>query len=47
MGRLFSPAELDMLRAVRASFDPEGILNPDKAVPLAGDEARRGVFAHA
>jgi glycolate oxidase subunit GlcD len=47
MGRQFSPAELDMLRAVRASFDPEGILNPDKAVPLAGDEARRGVFAHA
>jgi glycolate oxidase subunit GlcD len=47
MGRQFSPSELDMLRAVRASFDPPGILNPDKAVPLAGDEARRGVFAHA
>jgi glycolate oxidase len=47
MGRQFSPAELDLLRAVRTSFDPRGILNPDKAIPLAGDEARRGVFAHA
>ena len=47
MGRQFSPAELDLLRNVRASFDPQGILNPDKAIPLAGDEARRGVFAHA
>jgi glycolate oxidase subunit GlcD len=47
MGRQFSPAELDLLRAVRASFDPHGLLNPDKAIPLAGDDARRGVFAHA
>ena len=47
MGRQFTPAELDLLRAVRAAFDPQGILNPDKAIPLAGDEARRGVFAHA
>ncbi len=47
MGRQFSPAELDLLRAVRCSFDPQGILNPDKAIPLAGDDARRGVFAHA
>ena len=47
MGRQFTPPELDLLRAVRAAFDPQGILNPDKAIPLAGDEARRGVFAHA
>jgi glycolate oxidase subunit GlcD len=47
MGQQFSPGELDLLRAVRAAFDPQGILNPDKAVPLAGDAARRGVFAHA
>ena len=47
MGQQFTPPELDLLRAVRAAFDPRGILNPDKAIPLAGDEARRGVFAHA
>jgi glycolate oxidase len=47
MGQQFTPPELDLLRAVRAAFDPDGILNPDKAIPLAGDDARRGVFAHA
>ena len=47
MGQQFAPPELDLLRAVRAAFDPQGILNPDKAIPLAGDDARRGVFAHA
>ena len=47
MGQQFTPGELDLLRRVRAAFDPQGILNPDKAVPLAGDEARRGVYAHA
>ena len=47
MGRQFTPPELDLLRRVRAAFDPQGILNPDKAIPLAGDEARRGVYAHA
>jgi glycolate oxidase subunit GlcD len=47
MGRQFTPPELELLRAVRAAFDPQGILNPDKAIPLAGDDARRGVFAHA
>ncbi len=47
MGRQFSEAELDLLRAVRAAFDPRAILNPGKTIPLAGDDARRGVFAHA
>jgi glycolate oxidase len=47
MGRQFTPPELDLLRAVRAAFDPQGLLNPDKAIPLAGDAARRGVYAHA
>jgi glycolate oxidase subunit GlcD len=47
MGRQFTPPELDLLRAVRAAFDPKRLLNPDKAVPPAGDAARRGVYAHA
>ncbi|HSN19470.1 MAG TPA: FAD-linked oxidase C-terminal domain-containing protein [Usitatibacter sp.] len=29
----FSPAELEAFHAVKAAFDPEGILNPGKAVP--------------
>jgi glycolate oxidase len=47
MGRQFTPPELDLLRAVRGAFDPQGVLNPDKAIPQAGDAARRGVYAHA
>ncbi|HEY1479867.1 MAG TPA: FAD-linked oxidase C-terminal domain-containing protein [Gaiellales bacterium] len=47
MGQQFAPGELDLMRAVRAAFDPHAILNPDKAIPLAGDTARRGVYAHA
>jgi glycolate oxidase len=47
MGRQFSGPELDLLRAIRSAFDPLGILNPGKTIPLAGDDARRGVFAHA
>ena len=47
MGQQFTPVELDLLRAVRTAFDPRGILNPGKAIPAAGDEARRGVYAHA
>jgi glycolate oxidase len=47
MGQQFTPPELDLLRAVRAAFDPRGILNPGKAIPPAGDDAKRGVYAHA
>jgi glycolate oxidase len=47
MGRQFTEPELDLFRAVRSAFDPLAILNPGKAIPLAGDDARRGVFAHA
>jgi glycolate oxidase len=47
MGRQFTRPELDLFRAVRFAFDPLAILNPGKTIPLAGDDARRGVFAHA
>jgi glycolate oxidase len=29
----FAPAELEMFHRVKAAFDPEGLLNPGKAVP--------------
>jgi len=29
----FSPAELEQFRAVKAAFDPEGLLNPGKVIP--------------
>ncbi|MGZ5651455.1 MAG: FAD-linked oxidase C-terminal domain-containing protein, partial [Usitatibacter sp.] len=29
----FAPAELAQFHAVKAAFDPEGLLNPGKAVP--------------
>ncbi|MEO9176292.1 MAG: FAD-linked oxidase C-terminal domain-containing protein, partial [Gaiellales bacterium] len=47
MGQQFTPAELALMRDVRTAFDPHGILNPGKAIPVAGDDARRGVYAHA
>jgi glycolate oxidase len=33
MCRQFAPAELQMFHAVKRAFDPEGLLNPGKAVP--------------
>ncbi len=29
----FTPAELNQFRAVKAAFDPEGLLNPGKVIP--------------
>jgi glycolate oxidase len=29
----FSPEELELMRAVKAAFDPEGLLNPGKVIP--------------
>jgi glycolate oxidase len=47
MGLQFTPPELALMRDVRSAFDPRGILNPGKAIPAAGDDARRGVYANA
>lgn len=33
MGRLFSPATLDMIRSLKLLFDPESRLNPGKVLP--------------
>lgn len=33
LGRLSSPARLTALRAIKAAFDPQGIMNPDKLIP--------------
>ena len=45
LGRQYGEPELDAMRRVKAVLDPAGILNPGKAVPEAGAEARRGVYA--
>ncbi|WP_176590846.1 FAD-binding oxidoreductase [Sphingobium sp. EM0848] len=33
LGRLASPARLHALRAIKAAFDPQNIMNPDKLIP--------------
>ena len=37
LGRLASPARLHALRAIKAAFDPDGIMNPDKLIPRADE----------
>jgi len=34
--RMFSPADLDLMRAVKASFDPHKLCNPGKIFPTPG-----------
>ncbi len=38
LGRLSSPARLAALRAIKAGLDPEGIMNPEKLIPLASED---------
>jgi FAD/FMN-containing dehydrogenase len=33
LGRLASPARLHAMRAIKAAFDPQGLMNPDKLSP--------------
>ncbi|MDI1297067.1 MAG: FAD-binding oxidoreductase [bacterium] len=37
LGRLASPARIHALRAIKAAFDPHGIMNPDKLIPRADE----------
>ena len=37
LGRLAGPARLAALRAIKAAFDPQGIMNPDKLIPRADE----------
>lgn len=34
LGRLASPARIGALRAIKAAFDPQGLFNPGKLIPL-------------
>ncbi len=45
LGRQYGDAELDAMRRVKAVLDPAGVLNPGKALPEAGTDARRGMYA--
>ena len=37
LGRLATPAQIHALRAIKSAFDPKGIMNPGKLVPLASE----------
>ncbi|KQN09437.1 hydroxyacid dehydrogenase [Sphingobium sp. Leaf26] len=37
LGRLASPARISALRAIKAAFDPMGLFNPGKLIPLPGE----------
>lgn len=37
LGRLASPARIHALRAIKQAFDPDGIMNPGKLIPLASE----------
>ncbi len=37
LGRLASPARIGALRAIKTAFDPKGLFNPAKLIPLPGE----------
>ncbi len=37
LGRLAGPARIGALRAIKAAFDPKGLFNPGKLIPLPGE----------
>lgn len=37
LGRLSSPARLGALRAIKTALDPQGLMNPEKLIPLASE----------
>ncbi|MEA3389539.1 FAD-binding oxidoreductase [Sphingobium sp. CCH11-B1] len=37
LARLSGPARIGALRAIKAAFDPEGLFNPGKLIPLPGE----------
>ncbi|MFD1105671.1 FAD-binding oxidoreductase [Sphingobium olei] len=37
LGRLAGPARIGALRAIKAAFDPDGLFNPGKLIPLPGE----------
>ncbi|MCP1470916.1 FAD/FMN-containing dehydrogenase [Sphingobium sp. OAS761] len=38
LGRLAAPARIGALRAIKAAFDPGGLFNPGKLIPLPGED---------
>jgi glycolate oxidase len=49
MEKMFTPSDLDAMRRLRESFNPSGLLSPDKLLPTAagcGNESKPGAAKH-